>query len=138
MIIEKIVEHARSDPDKTAIYYGEHRIPYGQFARWIFHARDFLLQKNLPGGGYAVLNIDSLLDSWIFGLALRSLGFTTVAVPSLERLSDLDMRNVGCVVATEREPAGIIPPSAATARQIRIPHHLYLGKIIHEIGRAHV
>ena len=32
MIIEKIVEHARSDPDKTAIYYGEHRIPYGQFA----------------------------------------------------------------------------------------------------------
>ena len=48
--------------------------------------------------GYAVLAVSNLRDFWILSLALRSLGLTTVAVPSAADVGKLGLPNVRCVI----------------------------------------
>jgi non-ribosomal peptide synthetase component E (peptide arylation enzyme) len=87
VVIRKIFEHALREPDKPAIFYGTRAISYREFASWIAHARTFLSGHDLRPGSVAVLNVDCLVDSWGLGLALRSLGMTTIAVGSPAALS---------------------------------------------------
>lgn len=128
MVLEKIFEHARAAPGRRALDYGPRRISYGELASWVADAREFLGQHDVRGGGMAVLNVDSLVDSWVLGLALRSLGLTTFAVESLDAVDRLGLRDIVCIVASARES----PPRPASAgpacKRILIPQHFYLGK----------
>jgi hypothetical protein len=85
MVIESIFERARQTPEKCAIRYANRNIGYGELATWVLLARQFLNRQDLRLQSVAVLDIDSLLDNWVFCLALQSLGLTTVAV-NLARL----------------------------------------------------
>lgn len=126
MILEKIFAHARTDPGRPALYYGGRVIGYGTFAFWVSHAREFLARQDLRAGSLAVLDIDSLVDSWVLGLALRSLGLTTIAVRALDTIDELQLHDIGCVIMSAQSDARM--PSIATPHKlVRVPHHMYLG-----------
>jgi acyl-CoA synthetase (AMP-forming)/AMP-acid ligase II len=128
LVIEKIFDYAQSKPGKLAISYGGRSISYGVLAFWISQARQFLSRQDLRVGSVAVLNVDSRLDDWVFGLALRSLGITTIAVPSLDALDKLGVRDIGCVINTIRDQPPRIPPTGTSYRHIQIHNHMYLDE----------
>lgn len=127
MVVGKIYTHARRMPEKTAIIYGDHRTSYHDLACIISATRRYLAALGLPGSGVAVLAIASLLDSCVTGLALRSLGLTTVGVPSADQIGQLGLPNIQCVVTSEIEhwPGLAALCAAAGWRCISIPRAAY-------------
>ena len=103
MVAQRIYTHARQMPDKTAVIYGEHQLSYREFANAIGETRRYLGMLGLSHGGVAVLAITSILDSWVAGLAGRSLGITTIGVRSVEQLSQLGLPKIQSVVTSEIE-----------------------------------
>ncbi len=127
MVIERIFAHAHDSPGKTAIFYCGHKISYGDFAFRIASVRQFLSEQDLPAAGVAALDVMSLLDSWIFDLALRSLGLTTVGVTSLCALKRIGLRNVACAVTLRRDHPAHAAPGCTIDKLIQIPNQLYVN-----------
>ena len=127
LLIEKIFEHARREPDKTAIYYHGQTMTYGQFAACIAHAYELFRGQDLRPGSTAVLvDVTSRPDAWALGIALRSLGLATASVRNPETFDEVGISNVGCVITTLADPALW---ANAGFRTIRIPQHYYLNNI---------
>ena len=103
MITERIFHWAKLTPDRTAVVYNGRPQSYRAFARRIAAARGYFARQGYAGSGCAVLVVNSLMKFWIFSLALRSLGLTTVAVRSASAVSTLGLRNLRCVVASAGE-----------------------------------
>jgi long-chain acyl-CoA synthetase len=127
VVIEKIFEKAHKAPHKSAIFFCGRAISYEVFASWISRTRQFLSQQNLPVERITVLHVASLLDTWVFGIALRSLGLTTVAVPSLGTLDVIGLRRIGCAIITGRDHQLQVPPTVIIDRFIQIPVDTCLG-----------
>ena len=123
MVIAKIYNHARQTPEKTAIIYRDQRTSYHDLVRSISATRRYLAALGLPGSGVAVLAIASLPDSCVTGLALRSLGLTTVGWPSADQIGQLGLPDIQCVVTsnTEHWPGIEAICAAAGWRYISIP-----------------
>lgn len=98
MILETIGRLAREEPEKFAAAQGADRYSYRQLARWIGATHTHLQNLNLPSQGVAAICTDRLLDAWVLGLALRSLGLTTVVVRDAPHLRQLQLTGVVCVV----------------------------------------
>lgn len=103
MVVGNIYAHARQMPHKTAVIYGDHRTSYLDLACKISATRRYLGALGLSGSGVAVLAIASLSDSCVVGLSLRSLGLTTVGVPSADHIDQLGLPDIECVVTSEIE-----------------------------------
>jgi acyl-coenzyme A synthetase/AMP-(fatty) acid ligase len=130
MIVEQIYAHARRSPDRTAIVYDNVPLSYRQFARLIDGSRQYLSGLGLPGDGVAVVPMASVLDAWIHGLALRSLGLTTLVVRSQNEIARLGVHDVKCVVTMDDGPEpgqGHVPPGS---RLIRVPRSLHADAMV--------
>src|SRR5262249_2170515 len=73
------------------------------FAQRIAIARGYFARRGYLGPGYAVLAVSNTMIFWIFSLALRSLGLTTVSVGSPAILRKLGLTNVRCVISIPGE-----------------------------------
>lgn len=103
MLTQKIYEHGQQRPDKTAIVFKNRELSYREFAALIETCRRVLAAEGLTeGNGIAVLTIP-FLKGWIAGLALRSLGLTTVTVPSDAVAGSLGLPEIRCVVGLAGE-----------------------------------
>jgi acyl-CoA synthetase (AMP-forming)/AMP-acid ligase II len=120
MVIEKIFEHAHNTPDRIAIYDDGRPISYREFAFWISRVRHTLGGHNLRAGSVAALSRMRKLDLWAFGLALRSLGLTTIHLPALAALGNAGLRELGCVVTSNRNTADRIPPTTKVDKIIKV------------------
>jgi acyl-coenzyme A synthetase/AMP-(fatty) acid ligase len=127
VIVSKIYAHARQTPDRTALVFNNNRLSYRRFAELIDASRRYLVAQELPGDGVAVLVIASILDAWIQGLALRSLGLTTVIVRSPDEIDRLGLSDISCVVTTEAERRADVEAACTRARRrfIRVPRAVY-------------
>lgn len=103
MIAERIFDWAQRTPEKTAAICNERSWSYRLFAEQIAIARGYFLKRGYSGPGYAVLATYDRMDFWIFSLALRSLGLTTVAVGSATMLGELTLSDIRCVVTRRGE-----------------------------------
>jgi len=133
VIIDKIFEHAREQPEKLAIAYGPRKISYREFASWILQAREFLVEQDLRRGSVAVLAVECMVDCWVLTLALQSLGLTTIAVGVAERVNELQLRNIGCIITADRGRLLKIAPAAKGLKRIQIPEYFYLHKPTQEL-----
>jgi acyl-coenzyme A synthetase/AMP-(fatty) acid ligase len=113
VITELIFDWAQKTPNKPALIYNEQTWSYGSLAEEIALARAYFSRRGCVGPGYAVLAFQNLLDFWIFSLALRSLGLTTVAVGNTATIADLALRDVRCVIARPSEPWPDLAPLCA-------------------------
>jgi hypothetical protein len=115
VIDELIFEWAQKTPRKTALLYNERALSYRALAKEIALARAYFIRRGYLGPGYAVLAFRNLLDFWIFGPALRSLGLTTVAVGSAAELAALPLTRARCVIT----PADEASPDLARVCAVR-------------------
>ena len=125
--ISRIFEHARRTPGKIAVVYNGVSSSYAHFARCIEVGRQYFAQQGLAPDSVAVIDVNNLLDAWILGLALRSLGLTTFAVWAAEDIGRLGVRNIGCVVtaAAENRRAPARPSADVPWRVIRVPSDIW-------------
>src|SRR5208282_666506 len=128
MLTMKIYAQARETPDKTAIVFNSRTISYREFACLIEISRRYLAAQGLAGEGVAVLPSGSLMSTWILGLALHSLGMTTLAVSSAEEIGRLNLPDIRCVVATAGAHPGLDHICAAGGwRLLRVPAEIIDG-----------
>src|SRR5262249_38036845 len=103
MITQLIFQWAEQTPERTAVIYNGKAYSYRSFARRIAIARGYFARRGYLGPGYAVLAVSNRMNFWIFSLALRGLGLTTVSVGSPAMLPKLGLTNVRCVITTPGE-----------------------------------
>lgn len=124
-------ENLRACPPRAGqachFFFGTRAIGYATFANWIGHARAFLAGQGLRSGSTAVLDINCLIDTWVFGFALRSLGITTISVPALHWLERLHLNDIGCIVSAASEQHPALKQVRNEYKYIRIPPQHYLG-----------
>jgi acyl-coenzyme A synthetase/AMP-(fatty) acid ligase len=103
MITERIFHWAKQTPYNTAVIQNGAHLSYRSFARSIAKARGYFISQGFSGPGRAVLAVHSMKDFWILGLALRSLGLTTLAARSVAALNQLSMPGLRLVVTLPTE-----------------------------------
>ena len=103
MLIENIYAQAQRTPDRIAVVHNNRPISYRAFARGVDAARRYLAGQELPATGIAVLAGGSILDGYVLGLAVRSLGMTTLLVPSMYHIRRLGRSEAHCVITTDAE-----------------------------------
>ena len=103
MIVGRIYEWAKRQPDKTAVIWNDVSLNYRSFSNAIRAACDFLQRENLPTGRTAIVLVNGLLDAWILVMALRSLGLNTISVNSLATAQSLSISDVACIIVTQTE-----------------------------------
>ena len=123
MAISRIFQQALRAPDKTAIIHDGVAVSYAQFARRIAACRQYFAQQDLPPGTVAIIDVQNLLDAWVIGFALRSIGLATVAVKDAGEVADLRIANIACVVTTRGEDRRTLECESADPpwRVIRMP-----------------
>lgn len=129
MLIRRIYAQARQTPEKTALVADGQEISYRAFASFVDRSRSYLAARGLPADGVAVLPAGASATVWILGLALRSLGLTTIVIPSANTIGRLDLPEIRCVVAVSGEhPPGLDRLCAAAGlRLIDVPTRIYAG-----------
>ena len=113
MVGELIFDWAQKTPRSTALVYNDRVWSYRALADEVSLARAYFSRRGCVGPGYAVLAFHNLLDFWIFGVALRSLGLTTVAVGSAKVLDGLVLDDIRYVIARPAEPWSDLAPLCA-------------------------
>ena len=121
MAISRIYRQARETPGKPAVVHDGRSLSYAELAQRIEAARQYLLRRELSPG-VAVLCFESLLDVWIVGFALRSIGVTTIASGANE-VTTLGVRQVGCILTSESEDGAALTALAAANKWdfVRVP-----------------
>ena len=123
MITARIYEWAHSQPAQLALIANDQILNYAEFARAIEAARGFFSGYNLPVGTNAVVLAGTLVDAWVFTLALRTLGTNTVCVQLIQDAEALNLKNVACVVIGEGrgETIKLNDASFAGSQAITVP-----------------
>ncbi len=129
MTMSRIFEQARTTPDKTAVVYNDVSCDYARFARWIEGTRRYLAEQDLPIDSVAVIATRTPVEAWVLGLALRSLGITTVVPRNAEDVGTPGLGNIGCVVTAADGPQLASAEFAAARgwRSIRVPAGIELA-----------
>ena len=135
MIVERIYEWAKRQPDKTAVIWNDVSLSYLSFSNAIRLACDFFQRENLPAGRTAIVLVHGLLDAWIIVMALRALGLNTVTVGSIEQAESLGISDVACVIITPAEAAAhnFAVKAFIGAKVLAIPPAIYAVKDINEL-----
>ena len=123
MALEKMLQQARDTPGKLAAVQDGKRYDYGHLARWITRVRNRLQDDGVPATGVAVICVDRNIDAWVAGLALRSLGLTTIVALSADHIEQLGLPRIACIVGMETEKRPVLDARAALRgwRLLKIP-----------------
>jgi acyl-coenzyme A synthetase/AMP-(fatty) acid ligase len=124
MVIDRIYEWARLQPDRTAVIYNDQAISYAAFARAIEATRKFLAGQHLPAGSTAALVIYHLIDCWITCIAARAIGLDTVALSDISKGAQLKLHQP-CFVLVETELSAVRVPDSNNAKVIIVPQTIY-------------
>ena len=103
MITERIFHWAKQTPYNTAVIHNGQRWSYRSFARAIAKARSYFARRGFVGPGHAILAVHNMQDFWMFSLALRSLGLTTLAARSAGAVHQLRLPELRLVVTSATE-----------------------------------
>jgi len=129
MLPQQIYEQAKQTPEKPALFADGRGITYRAFAALIDRTRGYLAGRDLPAEGVAVLPWCSNGTVWVLGLALRSLGLTTIIVPTANSIGGSQILGARCLVAVAGEhPPDLDQLCAATGLPlIDVPSEIYAG-----------
>lgn len=118
-----ILVHARTTPDKAALIHDGGSWSYAGFARRIVEARNVLAPSVPSLGGTALVCIGALPEAWVYALASRSLGLTTLVVTEVDSLDALPLDGEGCFISLESATPAVLAGIAVRKRwkSIRVP-----------------
>jgi acyl-coenzyme A synthetase/AMP-(fatty) acid ligase len=116
-VVQQIRRFAREKPEATAIIGDSVPVSYHEFERRIAAAQRAIAARALPPGGAVATAIGDLVDGWIVNLALRGLGFTTIAIREPADFHGIVGVEIAAVVISAPEAAlkleGFAPAGAA-------------------------
>ncbi len=137
MIVKQIYRWAREQPGTTALINNHQRVDYATLARAIEATRRFLEAEALPASTVAVFVSPNIFDAWLFVMAARTLGLTTIVVKTLAQAETLKLRNVSCLLAPQRQQANLQPNTGdlAGVRRIVVPEDIYVGVSVGDLPR---
>jgi acyl-coenzyme A synthetase/AMP-(fatty) acid ligase len=123
MVVDRIYEWGRTQPNRAAVIHNDTVISYGAFAHAIDTTYRRLEVHHLPVGRTAVVLAKDLSEAWILVLTLRCLGLNTICVQSLASVEALKIRDLACVVTPQSERLESYPAdhSLASARVFIVP-----------------
>jgi acyl-coenzyme A synthetase/AMP-(fatty) acid ligase len=127
MIVNHIYRWAREQPLKTALINNHRRVDYASLARAIEATRVFLAGDALPASTVAVFVSPNIFDAWMFVMAARAVGLTTIVVETPAQAEALNLRNVSCLVAPQRQQVNLQTGDLAGVRRLVIPEDIYAG-----------
>jgi acyl-coenzyme A synthetase/AMP-(fatty) acid ligase len=136
MIVERIYEWAKRQPDKTAVIWNDVSLSYLMFSNAILATCDFFQRENLPIGRTAIVLVSDLLDTWIIVMALRSLGLNTISVRSIDQAEALRINDVACIIVTQTEAAAahnLAAKATSSVKVIAIPTPFYSNNDTNEL-----
>lgn len=116
-VLESIFTNALTAPKKTAVITDGRVIGYRAYAAAIVRMRRFMEAQAIDRDQVAILCVGELASGWIIGLALRSLGVTTVYARTLEDVERLGFAAF-TVVSSDVE---VWPGLAAMAARVGAP-----------------
>jgi acyl-coenzyme A synthetase/AMP-(fatty) acid ligase len=127
-VVDSILAHARAAPDKAALTHNGRVFSYRELAARIARARSFLRGQGVGAERVAIICIRALPDAWSIGLALRSLGVTTVNGRSPEDVERLGLE-AASVVSMAAEPwPGLAEAAARAGAPLALaPRDLFAG-----------
>jgi acyl-coenzyme A synthetase/AMP-(fatty) acid ligase len=138
-VLESIITHARAAPSRTAVVHNGQALSYRRLAALILLARRHLEARGVGRKGdgdrdrLAVLCVHSLIDGWIIGQALRSLGVTTVNARSMGDIAGFGASGSGrgpmTLISTPAEAAAWPGLDAAAARTTGRPPVLLAAEV---------
>lgn len=120
MLIEAIYRQARNTPLKVALLHGALRFTYADFARRIEASRLHFAAQGITPRSTVVLAIEHLALVWIHGIALRSLGYTTICLPVSGELASLRLPSISTVVAAPGERTLVTADEIAARGWLRL------------------
>jgi acyl-coenzyme A synthetase/AMP-(fatty) acid ligase len=125
-VLQRIHQIAAATPGKLALVFNGAPVAYRAFWRMIEGRRRWL-QPLLPQSGIALIWVDSLLESWVLDLALRSLGHDTASLRGEDQIALFDGLDVACLItlASERGDA-FAPPVGLKHLSLGAPARLAL------------
>ena len=101
ILMQKLLEHARSAPERTALIENDVPVSYAGLVGTIGRVRHWLATLQLPAGTFAAVTGDSFGDQLVIAAALRTLDLNTAHVTNLQMVKDLRLKDLACVVAAE-------------------------------------
>src|SRR5512147_3187015 len=104
MIVDSIYYWSDKTPEADALIQDGTKISYRALARAISRARGFLHRNGYVEGGYAAIFTERQADFWVSGLALKSLGYTTIHVSSLMLLQKMSASGMLVVFPGQSAP----------------------------------
>jgi acyl-coenzyme A synthetase/AMP-(fatty) acid ligase len=104
MTLRAILDTAVAAPSRAALIFNDRAFSYGDFAAAIGAAQGAIVGYSVTAPGVVILAMGNLLDAWIFGLASRGLGLTTLIVRSIDEFDAIALADVRCVFATAVGP----------------------------------
>ncbi len=119
MIVEQIFGRAKAAPDKTALIASGRSLSYRQFSGRIASARQALDRLQISRDRVAALCIRQALDSWVVGLALRSVGVVTVSILTADEIQSLALGPITVIALAEEATAW--PGLASAADDVGAP-----------------
>jgi hypothetical protein len=105
-VLEQIQATAAREPDKLALAANGRALNDGAFWRLIVDRRA-ALAPSLGKQGVVVVSVDSIADSWVLSLAVRSLGLDAAVIREAEQLAlfdDLELAGVITLSSERRRP----------------------------------
>jgi acyl-coenzyme A synthetase/AMP-(fatty) acid ligase len=135
MIVDRIYEWAKRQPEKPAVIWNDVPLSYRSFSNAIRTSCDCFQRENLPVGRTAIVLANGLLDAWIIVMALRTLGLNTISVDSIKQVESLKIRDVACIIVTQAEAAAGNLTGTATggAKVVVVPPTIYSIKDTNEL-----
>src|ERR1700684_4670327 len=106
MVIDRIYEWRRLQPDRTAVIYNDQAISYAAFAKAIEATRKFLAGQQLPAGSTAALVIFHLIDCWMACIAARAIGLDTIVIRDISKGAQFKLHET-CFVVVETELSAV-------------------------------
>jgi acyl-CoA synthetase (AMP-forming)/AMP-acid ligase II len=103
MLVQRILDQARVAPSKIAVVQDGQALSWRDFAALITATRAFLSNHVALAPGVAVICCHRLLDAWVVGMALRSLGLTTIFASDADSLQRLRLGAISCIVTMADE-----------------------------------
>jgi acyl-coenzyme A synthetase/AMP-(fatty) acid ligase len=129
LIVNQIYRWAQEEPYRAALINNHRRVDYATLARAIEATRTFLEGEALPAATVAVFASPTIFDAWMFVMAARTFGVTTLVAENLAQVEALKLRNVSCLVAPQRQQGSLRANTSdlASTRRIVVPENIYAG-----------
>lgn len=133
MIVDPILHWAKKKPEKVALEYLDQKVTFGNFAKAIMSAYNFLSTKDLKENDVVIVAIHSPVVAWIILFACKMLGLNTLVITAPTKDLVASFTKIDCVITYSDEGTLGRNEHLKPFPYIMMPGTLFRNEIIRQI-----